>query len=64
MLKLGEIVNTEKMGATKNLWLVKDLRVENKKESYAVMGRRLGSGWYFLNHGTLKEMRNYIKNNI
>lgn len=64
MLKLGEMVNTEKMGATKNLWLVKDLRVENKKESYAVMGYIPGSGWYFLNHGTLKEMRNYIKNNI
>ena len=70
MTKLGEIVKTNKINKVSELWLVKDLRrADAGVPAYVVMALRRNddgscAGWYRLTNGTLKEMRNYIKNHI
>ena len=63
MIKLGDVVEVEYGKNIKKMWLVKDLDLKRNGYGgyYKALGFQQGSGWWSLNNGTLREMREFIE---
>ena len=63
MIKLGDIVEVDYGRNISKMWLVKDLGLKKKGYDgcYKALGFQQGNGWWSLNNGSLKEMRQFIE---
>ena len=68
MVRLGDTVDVQYGQNITQMWLVKDLSlkkffIENNINEgyYKVLGFQKGKGWWSLNNGSLKQMREFIE---
>ena len=68
MIKLGDIVEVKYGQSISKMWLVKDLGLKRlfkehniNRGYYKVLGFQQGNGWWSLNDGSLKDMREFIE---
>ena len=69
MIRIGDTIDVKYGEHISKMWLVKSLNLKRYAEKYpeflgkhyVVLGFEKGKGWWTLNNGTLKEMRDYIR---
>ena len=62
MIRLGDTIDVKYGENITKMWLVKDLGLKKyTNDCYVTMGFQPGKGWWTLNNGSLKNMRDYIK---